>query len=68
MSQIPRNLDYLNRRRIVYRRDPTDPPDYETPHYMFFENGTHQAYDLFKGNAKIIINIKFIIFTYRFFN
>ena len=53
MSQIPRNLDYLHRRKVVYRRDPTDPPDYETPHYMFFENGTHQAYDLFKGNAKI---------------
>ena len=53
MSQIPRNLDYLHRRKVIYRRDPTDPPDYETPHYMFFENGTHQAYDLFKGNAKI---------------
>jgi len=53
MSQIPRNLDYLNRRFIVYRRDPTDVPDYETNQYMFFEKGTHQAYDLFKGNAKI---------------
>jgi len=53
MSQIPRNLDYLHRRKVVYRRDPTDPPDYETSNYMFFENGTHQAYDLFKGNAKI---------------
>ena len=53
MSQIPRNLDYLHRRKVVYRRDPTDPPDYETPNYMFFEDGTHQAYDLFKGNAKI---------------
>ena len=53
MSQLPRNLNYLNRRRIVYRRDPTDPPDYETNQYMFFEKGTHQAYDLFKGNAKI---------------
>ena len=53
MSQIPRNLDYLHRRRIVYRRDPLDPPDIDTPHYMFYENGTYQAYDLFKGNAKI---------------
>jgi len=53
MSQIPRNLNYLNRRMVVYRRDPTDPPDYETHQYMFFEKGTHQAYDLFKGNAKI---------------
>ena len=53
MSQIPRNLDYLHRRKIVYRKDPTDPPDYENNQYMFYEDGTHQAYDLFKGNAKI---------------
>ena len=53
MSQTPRNLDYLHRRRIVYRRDPLDPPDIDTQHYMFYENGTYQAYDLFKGNAKI---------------
>jgi len=53
MSQIPRNLDYLHRRRIVYRRDPIEPPDIDTPHYMYYKNGTYQAYDLFKGNAKI---------------
>jgi len=53
MSQTPRNLDYLHRRRICYRRDPIDKPDYENDHYMFFEDGTYQAYDLFKGNAKI---------------
>ena len=53
MSQIPRNLDYLHRRRIVHRRDPIEPPDIDTPHYMYYENGTYQAYDLFKGNAKI---------------
>ena len=53
MSQLPRNLDYLHRRKVVYRRDPIEPPDIETNQYMFFEKGTHQAYDLFKGNAKI---------------
>ena len=53
MSQIPRNLDYLHRKKIVYRKDPTDPPDFENHQYMFFEQGTYQAYDLFKGNAKI---------------
>ena len=53
MSQIPQNLDYLHRRKVVYRRDPIEPPDIETNQYMFFEKGTHQAYDLFKGNAKI---------------
>ena len=53
MSQLPRNLDYLHRRKVVYRRDPVEPPDIETNQYMFFEKGTYQAYDLFKGNAKI---------------
>ena len=53
MSHIPRNLNYLHRRRIVHRRDPIEPPDIETNQYMFYENGTYQAYDLFKGNAKI---------------
>jgi len=53
MSQTPRNLHYLHSRRIIYRRDPIEPPDYENNQYMFFENGTYQAYDLFKGNAKI---------------
>jgi len=54
MSQYERNLELLNRRRIVYRREPiTDTPDIENEKYMFFENGTHQCYDLFKSTAKI---------------
>ena len=54
MSQYERNLELLNKRRIVYRRDPiTDTPDIENDMYMFFENGTHQCYDLFKSTAKI---------------
>ena len=54
MSQYERNLELLNRRRIVYRREPiTDIPDIENDKYMFFENGTHQCYDLFKSTAKI---------------
>ena len=54
MSQYNRNLDLLNRRRIVYRREPiTDVPDIENDKYMFYENGTHQCYDLFKSTAKI---------------
>ena len=52
MSQYNRNLDLLNRRRIVYRREPiTDVPDIENDKY--YENGTHQCYDLFKSTAKI---------------
>ena len=54
MSQYNRNLDLLNRKRIVYRREPiTDVPDIENDKYMFYENGTHQCYDLFKSTAKI---------------
>ena len=54
MSQYERNLELLNKRRIVYRRDPiTDVPDIENDMYMFFENGTYQCYDLFKSTAKI---------------
>ena len=54
MSQYERNLELLNKRRIVYRRDPiTDIPDIENDKYMFFENGTYQCYDLFKSTAMI---------------
>ena len=54
MSQYERNLELLNRRRVVYRREPiTDIPDIENDKYMFFENGTYQCYDLFKSTAKI---------------
>jgi len=54
MSQYERNLELLNKRRIVYRRNPiTDTPDIENDMYMFFENGTYQCYDLFKSTAKI---------------
>jgi len=54
MSHYPRNLDVLNRRRIIYRREPlNDVPDINNDKYMFFENGTYQCYDLFKSTAKI---------------
>ena len=50
---IPRNLDKLHRLRVTYRRDPTDQPDFEDHQYMFFKDGTYQAYDLFKSKAKV---------------
>tara|TARA_R110002012_G_scaffold12617_1_gene55884 strand:- start:1096 stop:1719 length:624 start_codon:yes stop_codon:yes gene_type:complete len=54
MSQYERNLELLNRKRIIYKREPiTDTPDIENDKYMFFENGTYQCYDLFKSTAKI---------------
>ena len=52
MSQ--RNLTYLNNNRIVYRRLPiTDKPTIENDQYMFYENGTHECYELFRSTAKI---------------
>ena len=49
-----RNLRYLNDNRIVYRRFPiTDKPTQENEVYMFYENGTHECYELFRSSAKI---------------
>ena len=49
-----RNLTYLNNNRIVYRRLPTTvKPDVETNTFLYFENGTHQCYELFRSTAKI---------------
>jgi hypothetical protein len=49
-----RNLKYLNNNRIVYRRHPiNDIPTSETKHYMFYEEGTHECYELFRSKAKI---------------
>tara|TARA_R100001463_G_scaffold34318_2_gene75465 strand:- start:1263 stop:1850 length:588 start_codon:yes stop_codon:yes gene_type:complete len=40
--------------RIVYRRFPiTDKPTIENEVYMFYENGTHECYELFRSKAKI---------------
>ena len=49
-----RNIEFLNRLRIIYKRDPiTDKPSHETEHYRFYEDGTYQCYQLFKSKAKI---------------
>jgi len=49
-----RNLKYLNDNRIVYRRLPiSDKPDQENEVYMFYLNGTHECYELFRSKAKI---------------
>jgi len=49
-----RNLEYLNKHRIVYRRMPVkDKPTQENECYMFYENGTYECYELFRSKAKI---------------
>ena len=52
MSQ--RNLTYLNKHRIVYRRLPiNDIPDQVNEVYAYYMNGTHECYELFRSKAKI---------------
>lgn len=49
-----RNLDYLNRRRIIYRRHPiTDKPTTVYDWGMYYEDGTHECFELFRTDAKI---------------
>lgn len=49
-----RNLSYLNKHRLIYRRHPiTDKPDIDNKKFMYFANGTHQCYELFRSSAKI---------------
>ena len=54
MSHIPRNLEYLNRRKIQWVRDPiSDIPSMKTKDYNYYEDGTHEYYSLFRSRAKI---------------
>ena len=51
---IPRYLQYLNKRRIVYRRNPiTDEPTQCFDWGVYYEDGTYECYDLFRSKAKI---------------
>ena len=54
MSHIPRNLEYLNRRKIQLVRDPiNDKPSMKHKDYNYYEDGTHEYYSLFRSRAKI---------------
>ena len=49
-----RQIDYLNRNRIIYNRDPIN--DVPTKVYQwgkYYQNGTYECYELFKSKAKI---------------
>ena len=49
-----RNLGYLHKRRIVYRRYPiTDEPSEKFEWGNFYKDGTYQCYELFRSTAKI---------------
>ena len=54
MSQYERNTTYLEKHRIIYRRNPLSSADrVEYDWGWFYENGTHECYDLFRSKAKI---------------
>ena len=49
-----RNLEYLNKHRIVYRRMPiTDIPHVEATYWDHYIDGTYECYELFRSKAKI---------------
>jgi len=54
MSQFDRNYNMLWRNNVITSRLPiNDIPTLETNKWMFFEDGTHEYYDLFRSEAKI---------------
>jgi len=47
-------LEYLNRKRIIYRRNPiTDIPTDVYNWGWYYKDGTHECYELFRSSAKI---------------
>lgn len=54
MSQYERRMGYLNNNKIIYRRYPIkDRPSEVYTWGYFYENGTHECYELFRSKAKI---------------
>ena len=52
--EYERNLDYFNRRQIIYRRDPVNDKPTETHSWgYYYESGTYECYTLFNSRAKI---------------
>lgn len=49
-----RNLEYLNKKRVIYKRAPiNDKPTEEFSWGSYYEEGTKECYELFRSNAKI---------------
>jgi len=54
MSYYNRNIEYLNKRRVIYRRGPINDKPTETFEWgSFYESGTTECYELFRSKAKI---------------
>ena len=51
---MSRDMSYLNKNRIIYRRGPINDKPTETYEWgSFYEAGTHECYELFRSKAKI---------------
>ena len=51
---MSRDMSYLNKNRIIYRRGPVNDQPTETYEWgSFYEKGTHECYELFRSKAKI---------------
>ena len=49
-----RKIEWLNNKHIYYRQDPiNDKPTVSTDTYDYYENGTHEYYNLFNTQSKI---------------
>lgn len=49
-----RKIEWLNNKHIYYRQDPiNDKPTFSTDTYDYYENGTHEYYNLFNTKSKI---------------
>jgi len=66
-----RNIDYLHRKRIQYKKEPTT--DIPTKKYYwgsYYKDGTYQNYHLFCSSAKITTykSLSWHVFTLRYIN
>ncbi len=51
---MSRDMSYLNKTKIIYRRGPVNDQPTETYEWgSFYETGTHECYELFRSKAKI---------------
>jgi len=66
-----RNIEYLHRRRIIYRKLPVyDQPTQTFEWGGYYEQGTYECYELFRSNAKITTyrSLKWHLLVLRYLN
>ena len=66
-----RRIDYLNRNRIIYNRDPINDRPTKVYHWgKYYKEGTFECYELFKSRAKIssFKSLKWHLLVLRYLN